>query len=178
MAERNASGENLARSRFGMSGGAGVATRLTACAAIWWVLTGGDGTAWLWGLPAIVAAVCLNPFPPAARWRWRVAQVPIFAAVFVRLSLLGAFDVGWRALHPRCPLRPVLVEYLVRLPAGPARLFLAHIINLMPGTLCVRIAGEGLTVHVLANPERVVAGLQVLEAHVARLFGVTLDGND
>ncbi|QKT03824.1 Na+/H+ antiporter subunit E [Ectothiorhodospiraceae bacterium 2226] len=157
----------------GQRRGAGLTARLVLFAFLWWVLSGGKPESWLWGLPLVLAAALVNPgLPRAAPWRWRVRGLLRFLPMFALFSLRSGADVGWRALYPRRALRPALVCYLWRVPAGPARLFLANAINLVPGTLSARIEARALTVHVLHDPERALEHLDALERRVAELFGV------
>ncbi|WP_018953584.1 Na+/H+ antiporter subunit E [Thioalkalivibrio sulfidiphilus] len=150
---------------------AGFIQRLTVYAFLWWVLSGGSAASWAWGLPAILLAALFNPFPPERGVIWHPTALLAFVPVFVVFSLRGALDVAWRALHPRRPLLPTLVDYpWALLPPGRGRVFLANLINLMPGTLCVRITEHSMTVHVLSHPARTMAALQRLEGVVYRLF--------
>ncbi len=149
--------------------GVGLPLRILAYAGIWWIITGGEG-GWLWGLPAVLVAALFNPFPTTERWRWRLRGVLAFVPVFAWLSLRSAVDVAWRAVHPSRPLHPALVDYAWNVEGGHARVFLANLINLMPGTLCVRFTEQGMTVHILGDPARTIAGLERLEAVVGRLF--------
>jgi multicomponent Na+:H+ antiporter subunit E len=168
---------DLTHSRMLSSGqrhGIGLAARLVAYAAIWSILTAGNLTSWLWGAPAIIAAAAFNPFRGDASWTWHPSRLPRFVPVFIWFSLRSAVDVAWRALQPRRPLQPTLVDYFWRLPPGRSRIFLANLINLMPGTLCVHIADRALTVHLLDSSSGALAGLRHLEGHVARLFGLTI----
>lgn len=155
---------------FGMQrAGVGLPLRMLAYAGVWWVLTAGEG-GWLWGLPAVVAAALFNPFPTDERWRWRLRGVLVFVPVFAWLSLRSALDVAWRALRPSRPLNPELIEYAWQVEGRHARVFFANLINLMPGTLCVRISEQGMTVHILGDPKRAQAGLLRLERVIGRLF--------
>ena len=145
-------------------------------AMVWWILAGDYPRSWLWGIPACVAAALLNPIPAPHRVLARTGALLRFIPVFVAFSITSAVDVSWRALHPRCPLQPVLVDYPWRLPPGPARIFLASLVNLMPGTLGLRIGREALTLHILRRPRATLDGVRRFEAHAAALFGVALDG--
>lgn len=157
--------------------GVGLPLRILAYAGIWWILTAGEG-GWLWGLPAVVAAALFNPFPTTERWRWRLRGVLVFVPVFAWLSLRSAADVAARALRPSRPLNPALVDFVWHVEGGHARVFFANLINLMPGTLCVRITDQGMTVHILGDPTRVMAGLARLERVVAALFQPVGDPDD
>jgi multicomponent Na+:H+ antiporter subunit E len=149
--------------------GVGLPLRILAYAGIWWIITGGEG-GWLWGLPAVLVAALFNPFPRSERWRWRLRGVLVFVPIFAWLSLRSALDVAYRAVHPSRPLNPALIEFIWQVEGGHARVFLANLINLMPGTLCVRITDQGMTVHILGDPTRTKAGLERLEVVVGSLF--------
>jgi multicomponent Na+:H+ antiporter subunit E len=91
----------------------------------------------------------------------------------------GGIDVAARALSPRVRISPAIIDYPLRVPAGPARNLLAGTLNLMPGTLSVEIAGDRLRIHTLAasHPElaRQAAGL---EQRIAHALGERLEGDD
>jgi multicomponent Na+:H+ antiporter subunit E len=58
------------------------------------------------------------------------------------------------------------------LPAGgPARVFFANCLNLLPGTLTASWEDDVLQVHVLTEGPQVMAELRNLERQVALLFG-------
>lgn len=148
----------------------GFVQRVVAYAGGWWVLSGGDPASWWWGAPAVMAAALFNPFPLGWTGGWRLPGVIAFVPVFLWFSLRSALDVAWRAMHPRRPLEPALVDYPWALPPGTPRLMFANLVNLMPGTLCVRISEQAITLHILGRPGRTQATLQRLERHVARMF--------
>lgn len=144
--------------------------RLLLYAGLWWLITGGDGDAWTWGIAAVAAAAVISPFPSHHPWRISVAGAIAFVPVFALFSLRSALDVARRALHPRRPLTPALLDYPWRLPDNGSRVFLANLINLMPGTLCVRITGQAMTVHTIGDTTRTLAGLERLETLTATLL--------
>lgn len=143
--------------------------------AAWIVLTGASLA--YWGLAALIivaaTATSLGVMPPGA-WRWTALGLARFIPFFVHQSVRGGFDVSRRALRLRMPLDPGFVEYRLRLPAGPARVFFANSVSLQPGTASVGIEGEVLTVHALDLGMPVEESLRDLEARVAGLFGVEL----
>ncbi len=152
--------------------------RVILYAGIWWLLTGGDSDAWAWGIPAVAAAALISPFPSLLFWRLSISGALGFIAVFAAFSLRSGLDVAGRALHPRRPLTPALLDYPWRLPDNGSRIFLANLINLMPGTLCVRITDEVMTVHTIGDTERALAGLRRLETLTARLLQQPVNHND
>ena len=155
--------------------GAGLTTRLSVAALVWWILVDGSGAAWLWGLPVIAVAALANPWlPPGAPWRWSPWGLLRIIPLFLWFSLRSGIEIGWLALHPRSRLSPALMDYRWRLPPGPTRLFLAGIINLVPGTRSLRIRDEALTIHVLNEPERAQRFVMAMERRVAALFSVSI----
>jgi multicomponent Na+:H+ antiporter subunit E len=139
----------------------------------WWVLTE-DAAAWAFGLPVILLALAasfrlgLSAASPTLR------GLPRFLGFFLWQSLRGGVDVARRALHPRMPLAPALVEFPLRLSEPAARVFLANIVNLLPGTLIAELAGRRLRVHVLDRRMAAAESLRAVEERVAALFGLPL----
>lgn len=153
-------------------------TRLFVLALIWGALTGGSGSAWAWGLPAILLAASLpTGLGPAEPWQWRIAGLLRFVPVFIWYNCRGALDVAILALHPRRTPDPVLFSYPLRLPKSPARVFLTNLINLVPGTLSTRLGQRAIEIHVLAASPQVPATVARLERRVADLFGLPLTGD-
>jgi multicomponent Na+:H+ antiporter subunit E len=74
-------------------------------------------------------------------------------------------------LRPRLCLRPDMHEYGLRLQSPAARVLLANILNLMPGTLSAGLDGERLRLHVLSSELSVEDTLRDTERRVAALFG-------
>jgi multicomponent Na+:H+ antiporter subunit E len=140
-------------------------------ALVWWALAEGDA-AWGFGLPVIflplAASLALMPVRPR---RWGAVGLARFAGFFLWHSLRGGIDVARRALHPRLPLAPDLVEFPLRLSEPGARVFLANTVSLLPGTLSAHLEGRLLRVHVLDATLPVTGMLREVETRVAVLFG-------
>lgn len=167
--------ERVRRFRGFQQRGAGFGARLTALAVLGWILVDGDAVAWAWGLPVMVLAALAHPWlPPGEPWRWNPIALLRLLPLFLWFSLRSGVEIAWIALHPRRPLAPALLDYRWRLPPGPARLFLASLINLVPGTLSLRIRERAVTIHVLSHPGRAQRFVMVMEARVAALFQVPL----
>lgn len=151
------------------------ATRLILFALLWWVLTEGEVSSWWIGVPVVIASTLASWLLRAApAWSCRPVGLGRFVAAFLWQSFRGGLDVAFRALHPHRPLAPDLKIYTLRLPAGPARVFLANTLSLLPGTLSADIRDERLTVHALDGNLPVLESCQVLELLVADLFGLSL----
>jgi multicomponent Na+:H+ antiporter subunit E len=162
------------------SGAAGGSTRWllrgSVFAILWLVLTDADPSSWIIGGPAVIAATAaaqwLNPLP---RRRISPAGLAAFVPYFVWRSLAGSVDVAWRAFHPALPISPCLMDFPLRLPDVPERVFFADVVNLLPGTLSAELHDDSITLHLLnGESTRALDDLRRLEARVAALFGMSL----
>ncbi|MBZ0155996.1 MAG: Na+/H+ antiporter subunit E [Alphaproteobacteria bacterium] len=143
-------------------------------ALLWLVLTGGDLRTWWFGLPAALAGSWIRiRLLQEGRW-WSIKGLVRFIPFFIRQSLEGGVDVAGRALHPHMPLKPEVIHYSVRLPGGPASVFLAAVTSLLPGTLTTELKDGHLLVHVLDAGMPVMEKLRTLEERVAALFDIDL----
>lgn len=143
-------------------------------AVLWWALTEGAGG---WGFGAavvvLVSAVSLWLANPGRRFgslRGTLRFVPFFLGQ----SLRGGVDVAYRAFHPRLPIAPAWRVYSLRLPEGPARVFMMTALTLTPGTLSVEAEGDNLRIHVLDGRLPIAQTFHRLETRVAHAFGVHL----
>jgi multicomponent Na+:H+ antiporter subunit E len=150
----------------------GVASRAAVFALLWGLFTRSDGPGWALGAPfAILAALASRAlFPPAP---FRPMGLARFAVFFLRRSFRAGAEVAWQAVRPRPSLRPELVRHRSRLPDGHARVFMAGVLGLLPGSLVVEIEGDLLLIHALAGAERLRLEINEIETRVADLFGVT-----
>lgn len=142
-------------------------------ALVWWILVGGEIASWWIGVPAVLLAATASVAllsPVTLVWHELFRFVPFF---LIR-SLMGGADVAWRAVHPRMPIAPHLIEYPIRLPSGLPRVFMANTVSLLPGTLSAELNSSYLKVHVLNGRKDVLSELETLEQRVAALFGTSL----
>lgn len=143
---------------------------------LWWVLTDGHTGSWFIGIPVIVLATGASLLLQShVLWKWRLAGLVRFFPVFLWLSFRAGFEVAIPAFHPRRPLAPGLLDYPLRLPIGPSRIFFTNTISLSPGTFSADLKEDHLTVHVLDMRRPVLENLQFMESLVAELFGIQLD---
>ncbi|HBH35691.1 MAG TPA: cation transporter [Gammaproteobacteria bacterium] len=142
-------------------------------ALLWWILTQGAINSWLVGAPVVVLAVLASGalLPPIS---WSLPGIARFIPFFLWRSLYGGVDVARRALNPRLPISPLLFDYRWRLPPGLPRVFMANTVSLLPGTLSAELDKEHLRVHVLDQSGDFISELSVVEARVAKLFGLNL----
>jgi len=148
--------------------------RTLVFAGMWWVLTEGVVASWVVGVPVVVLAVVVSGAlqPPG---RWSVSGIIRFIPFFLWHSLRGGMDVAARALHPRLPITPALVDRPWCLPPGLPRVLMANTVSLLPGTLSAELNDRCLRVHVLDHKGPYAAELRLIETRVAALFGLQPD---
>jgi len=135
-------------------------------AGAWWAFCEGRPGSWGVGAPVVaVAAALAGALLPLPRARPRLGPSLRLAGWFVAESIRGGVDVARRALSPRLPLAPDLVELRTSLPEGAARVLLADAVSLLPGTVTVDLDGDRVLLHALdaAGTER---GFRELEARI------------
>lgn len=145
----------------------------------WWLLVEGRLDGWWYAIPVVLAALALRralPIPLALQ-RVNLLALIAFLPRFVWHSLVGGVDVAWRAFHPSMPLTPAMFMYPFRLQSDGARVFLAQIISLMPGTLSCCVGPRHLVVHVLSGTrEAFLAETAAFERRTARIFREDIGG--
>ena len=57
------------------------------------------------------------------------------------------FDVAYRVIHPKMPIKPGIVVIKTRLKSDIAKMILANSITLTPGTFTLDIIGDELLIH-------------------------------
>lgn len=155
--------------------GVGLPQRLALAMLIWWILMDGSGADMLPGLPVVILAALIPPYLGKSRpWKWSFPALLRIVPVFLWFSMRSGLQIAYLALLRHRLLTPEVMSYAWRLPPGPARLFLASIINLVPGTLSMHIREEALTIHFLHNARANVSSVQVLEEMVGDLFQTPL----
>jgi len=131
------------------------------------------GFAWLFGitlvlwlaltsqlnLPELISGcvVCLVVSLLAARIYSTLGLPPLsikrifFSLVYIIVLLTeiikANFDVAYRVLHPRMPIKPGIVVIKTSLKSDIAKLVLANSITLTPGTFTLDVIGDELLIH-------------------------------
>jgi len=77
----------------------------------------------------------------------RLLHLVIYVPVFFWEMIKANFDVAYRVVHPRMPIRPGIVAIKTELKTDIGKLFLANSITLTPGTLTMDVRGEHLFIH-------------------------------
>ncbi|UXA18597.1 Na+/H+ antiporter subunit E [Mycobacterium sp. SMC-4] len=154
-------------------------TRTAVFAALWWVLSEGDGL-WQYGAPVIgaltVATLLVSPPRPTVRRPWpvRIGAALRIMVWFVHRSVGGAVDVARRGLATPVDVAPAEAELFVYLQSPVARVLLADLASLTPGTLSVDIVevpdGHLLQLHVLHHEIDVDEPLNTLQRFLADVF--------
>jgi multicomponent Na+:H+ antiporter subunit E len=75
----------------------------------------------------------------------------VFSLVYIIVLLWeiikANFDVAYRVIHPKMPIRPGIVVIKTRLKSDIAKMILANSITLTPGTFTLDIIGDKLLIH-------------------------------
>lgn len=156
--------------------------RLAVFACLWWIITQGEPGSWWWGLPVLLLVAWMTPVLPSQnqRWRWRLWPFLKLLPRFLLLSARGGWEVAVLALSPRSRLNTRLVDYTwCCLPDGPAQIFMACLINLIPGTLTLRSLPDQdcLHLHILNYRPSTLLVLRRLEVAIADLYGFEVSPN-
>lgn len=77
----------------------------------------------------------------------RLMHLLIYLPVFFWEMVVANFDVAYRVIHPRMPIRPGIVAISTDLKTAIGKLFLANSITLTPGTLTLEVRGQYLFIH-------------------------------
>jgi multicomponent Na+:H+ antiporter subunit E len=145
--------------------------RILAFGLLWFVLSEGEFR--YWGL--ILIAVLSGTFAslvlvPSSGLGWSIVGWARFIPFFIGQSVMGGIDVALRAIALTPRLDPGYVECGFRVEEEAARVFVANVMSLMPGTLSVLIEGDRLRMHVLDTTMPAVERAREIEQHAARMF--------
>jgi len=71
----------------------------------------------------------------------------LYIAVLLKEIVAANFDVAYRVLHPKMPIKPGIVVIKTQLKQDIAKLILANSITLTPGTFTLDIKEDRLLIH-------------------------------
>ena len=71
----------------------------------------------------------------------------VYIIVLFKEIIIANFDVAYRVLHPKMPIKPGVVVIKTGLKQDIAKLILANSITLTPGTFTLDIQGDALLIH-------------------------------
>jgi len=71
----------------------------------------------------------------------------LYILVLFREIIKANFDVAYRVIHPKMPIKPGIVVIKTKLKQDIAKMFLANSITLTPGTFTLDIIDDRLLIH-------------------------------
>jgi multicomponent Na+:H+ antiporter subunit E len=71
----------------------------------------------------------------------------VYLSIFIWECFKANFDVAYRVLHPKMPIKPGIVKVKLNLKTSLARTILANSITMTPGTITVDIIDDYIYVH-------------------------------
>ncbi len=77
----------------------------------------------------------------------KVVYLLVYIPVFFWEMIKANFDVAYRVIHPRMPIKPGIVLINTDLASDTGKLALANSITLTPGTLTMDVEGKNLLIH-------------------------------
>jgi multicomponent Na+:H+ antiporter subunit E len=155
-----------------MFGVRAVLFRLLLFGLLWWAMSEGALHHLVpAGLVVAAAATTSLLLVPPGTWSVRLSVLPRFLPYFLLQSVLGGIDVAGRALNPRLPLSPEVVDYRLTLNRQAARIFFVWVVSLLPGTAGISLDGDIARIHVLDARQPQRERLRILEGRIRELFG-------
>jgi multicomponent Na+:H+ antiporter subunit E len=140
-------------------------------AFLWWLITNGQPSSWIIGVPAILFATWVFlRLNPGSGQRLSLPGLFRFIPFFLIESLRGGIDVASRTLHPGLRIKPGFYRYQLKLEDRLQRLFFINCLNLLPGTLTTDIHENWIEIHLLSEDIDPEAGLLRLEQAVRQAF--------
>ena len=77
----------------------------------------------------------------------RMVFFAIYAVVLFVEIIKANFDVAYRVIHPKMPIKPGIVIIKTELKQDFAKMLLANSITLTPGTFTLDVVGDKLLIH-------------------------------
>ena len=84
-------------------------------------------------------------FPPLSIKR--ILFLLVYLIVLFWEVIKANFDVAYRVIHPKMPIKPGIVVIKTRLKSDIAKMILANSITLTPGTFTLDVIGDKLLIH-------------------------------
>jgi multicomponent Na+:H+ antiporter subunit E len=155
--------------------------RVCVLAILWWILAEALMVQWWLGLGVVLVAAATSfvlSYDEQTTRPLKLAAVVRLLPYFFYQSYHGGVRVAMAALTPKRTVKPYFVRYPLRIQAEEdlARLSLAAILCLLPGTISCRIEENHLLMHVLDEGMYSASETQKMEELIARAFAVQLMG--
>jgi multicomponent Na+:H+ antiporter subunit E len=106
----------------------------------------------------------------------RIFFLLVYIIVLLTEIIKANFDVAYRVLHPRMPIKPGIVVIKTSLKSDIAKLILANSITLTPGTFTLDVVGDDLLIHwINVKAEDIEAATKLIggrfERYLKPIFG-------
>ncbi len=115
-------------------------------------------------------------FDLSKKWYVKFLRAIPYVAWELWQIVLANLDVAYRALHPKMPLDPVVVEFETPLRSDLALTFMANSITLTPGTITIMVEPEKGKFIVHAIDRKLVKPLVVDQTMQKKLAYVFMEG--
>jgi multicomponent Na+:H+ antiporter subunit E len=160
-----------------------IVRRACILAILWYVLAEGLMIQWWLGLGVVLLATATNYVLSYEEQNTRALSlraIVVLLPYFFYQSYRGGVQVAMVALVPKWVVKPYFVQYPLRIRAEDelARLSLAAILCLLPGTVSCRIDENHMLMHVLNEGMYSVADTRKMEELIARAFRIPLRGTE
>jgi multicomponent Na+:H+ antiporter subunit E len=148
--------------------------RSGAFAATWWILSEGAWRGWPFGAAAVVVATAasIRVAPPRRTPRPRILGVCRLVGFFARGSIVGGIDVARRALDPRLPIAPGIVEVRLEHQDDRVRAGVVAVVSMLPGTVAATVGPRTMVVHGLDVGQEIQGRVSQAEHRVADALGL------
>lgn len=115
-------------------------------------------------------------FDLSRKWHVKFIRAIPYIAWELWQIVLANLDVAWRAIHPKMPLDPVVVEFETPLRGDLALTFMANSITLTPGTITILVEPEKGKFVVHAIDKKLAEPLIVDQAMQNKIAYVFMEG--
>ncbi len=103
----------------------------------------------------------LRYFSPK-RLLYIIRYIPFFLWEVIKAN----FDVAYRVIHPKMPIKPGIVEVKTSLKTDTGKFLLANSITLTPGTLTIDVVGDRLFIHwIYVKTKDIEKATKMIPAH-------------
>ena len=147
--------------------------RPVSFAALWFVLVEGEWRGWGFGVVAVVGAVATSHWLLPVKGRSGIHPIGGLRLVwfFLVQSIVGGVDVGLRALDPRLPIRPGMVDVDLPESSQSVHTGLLFVVSVLPGTVAVGFHDGELRVHALDVRSSIDEKVGAAQWHIAAVLG-------
>ncbi|MFT4613768.1 MAG: multicomponent Na+:H+ antiporter subunit E [Bacteroidia bacterium] len=144
-------------------------------AVFWVILTDGEPSSWLLGIPAIVLTVWMMHRFPLFKAPLKIHLGPLlkFIPWFLLKSIRGGLEVSRPALSRSLSLNPALFEHECALVDPRSMAIFAMCLNVLPGTTTVRMDAGTILIHSLTSVAAARLEVAELEQKITTMLVAT-----